>query len=147
MITGPSYGGYVALASAIAYGDRLRGVAPAFGITDFPSFLESTDLSRQANRNAEYGDPADPEMRAFLSRISPLTNIARLKVPVYIAAGAKDTRVPIGQAEALVRALKAAGTPAWYVRFEDAGHEELTPATNDLAIYTWTMFVQKYLVN
>ena len=60
MIAGPSYGGFVALASAIAYPDRLRGVNPAFGITDFPSFLESTDVARQANRNAEYGDPADP---------------------------------------------------------------------------------------
>ena len=37
MIAGPSYGGYVALAAAIEYGDRLRGVNPAFGITDFPT--------------------------------------------------------------------------------------------------------------
>jgi dipeptidyl aminopeptidase/acylaminoacyl peptidase len=135
------------LAAAIEYGDRLRGVNPAFGITDFPSFLESTEVSRQANRNAEYGDPSDPEMRAFLTRISPLTNIARLKMPVFIAAGARDTRVPIAQAEMLVKALKAQGTPVWYVRFETAGHLELTPATADLSIYTWTMFVQKYLLN
>ena len=81
MIAGPSYGGFVALAAAIAYGDRLRGVNPAFGITDFPSFLESTEISRQADRNAEYGDPAVPEMRAFLTRISPLTNVAKLKIP------------------------------------------------------------------
>ena len=109
MIAGPSYGGYVALAAAIAYGDRLRGVNPAFGITDFPTFLETTEMSRQADRNAEYGDPADPEMRAFLTRISPLTNVARLKMPVFIAAGAKDTRVPISQAETMVKALKAQG--------------------------------------
>ena len=31
---------------------------------------------------------------------------------VFIAAGAKDTRVPIGQADALAKALKANGT-AW----------------------------------
>ena len=147
MIAGPSYGGFIALASAIEYGNRIRAVNPAFAITDFPSFLESTEVSRQANRNAEYGDPADPEMRAFLSRISPLTNIAKLTVPVFIAAGAKDTRVPVSQAETLVKALKANGAPVWYVRFEDAGHEQLTPATNDFSIYTWVMFVQKYLLN
>ena len=147
MIAGPSYGGFIALASGIAYGDRLRGVNPAFGITDFPSFLESTEVSRQANRNAEYGDPADPQMRAFLSRISPLTNAHRLKVPVFIVAGAKDTRVPISQAESIVKALKANGTPVWYVRFEDAGHEELTPATNNFSIYTWVLFVQQYLLS
>ena len=55
-------------------------------------------------------------MRAFLTRISPLTNAAKLKTPVFIAAGAEDTRVPISQAEALVKALKANGTPVWYVR-------------------------------
>jgi dipeptidyl aminopeptidase/acylaminoacyl peptidase len=147
MIAGPSYGGFVALAAAIAYGDRLRGVNPAFAITDFPSFLETTEMSRQANRNAEYGDPSVPGMRAFLTKISPLTNAARLKIPVFIAAGAKDTRVPIAQADALVKALKANGTPVWYVRFEEAGHQQLTVPTNDFSIYTWVMFVQKYILN
>jgi dipeptidyl aminopeptidase/acylaminoacyl peptidase len=147
MIAGASYGGYVALSSAIAYGDRLRGVNPAFGITDFPSYLESTDLSRQANRNAEYGDPADPEMRAFLTRISPLTNIKALKIPAFVAAGAKDTRIPVSQADTLVKALKANGTPVWYLRFEEAGHLQLTAATNDFSIYTWVMFVEKYLLS
>jgi dipeptidyl aminopeptidase/acylaminoacyl peptidase len=104
-------------------------------------------MSRLANRNAEYGDPADPEMRAFLTRISPLTNVAKLRIPVFIAAGAKDSRVPITQAEALVKALKANGTPVWYVRFEDAGHQQLTVPTNDFSIYTWALFVQTYLVN
>jgi dipeptidyl aminopeptidase/acylaminoacyl peptidase len=147
MIAGPSYGGFVALAAAIEYGDRLRGVNPAFGITDFPTFLQTTDMSRQADRNAEYGDPSAAKMLAFLTRISPLTNVARLKTPVFIAAGAKDTRVPITQAEALVKALKTQGTPVWYVRFEDAGHQQLTVPTNDFSIYTWVMFVEKFLLN
>ena len=62
-------------------------------------------------------------------------------------AASVPLRVPIAQAEMLVKALKGKGTPVWYVRFEDAGHLELTPATNDLSIYTWIMFVQKYLLN
>jgi dipeptidyl aminopeptidase/acylaminoacyl peptidase len=147
MIAGPSYGGYVALAAGIEYGDRLRGVNPAFGITDFPTYLQTTEVSRLPDRNAEYGDPADPKMLAFLTRISPLTNVARLKTPVFIAAGAKDTRVPISQAEALVKALKAQGTPVWYVRFEDAGHQQLTVPTNDFSIYTWVMFVERFLLS
>jgi dipeptidyl aminopeptidase/acylaminoacyl peptidase len=147
MIAGPSYGGYVALAAAIEYGDRLRGVNPAFGITDFPTFLQTTEVSRQADRNAEYGDPADPTMLAFLTRISPLTSVARLKTPVFIAAGAKDTRVPISQAETLVKALKSQGTPVWYVRFEDAGHQQLTVPTNDFSIYIWVMFVERFLLS
>jgi dipeptidyl aminopeptidase/acylaminoacyl peptidase len=147
MIAGPSYGGFIALAAGAAYADRLRGVNPAFAITDFPGFLETTEMSRQGSRNAEYGDPSNPEVRAFLTRISPVTNAAKLKMPVFIAAGARDTRVPIAQAEALVKALKAKDTPVWYVRFEEAGHQQLTVPTNDFSIYTWVMFVQKYLLN
>ena len=147
MIAGPSYGGYVALAAAIDYGDRLRGVNPAFGITDFPSFLESTDMSRQANRNAEYGDPGDPATREYLTRISPLTNVAKLKIPVYMVAGARDTRVPLSQAEQLYKALKANGTPVWYMVFQDAGHLQLNNATNDFSFGAWVMFVRQYLMN
>ena len=146
MIAGPSYGGFVALAAAVAYGDRLRGVNPAFAITDFASYLQTTEVSRLVNRNAEYGDPADPDMRAFLTRISPLTNAGKITIPVFIAAGAKDTRVPISQAEALVQALQSRRTPVWYLRFEDAGHQQLTAATNDLSIYTWVLFVRQYLL-
>jgi dipeptidyl aminopeptidase/acylaminoacyl peptidase len=147
MLTGPSYGGFLTLAAGAAYARRVRALNPAFGMTDLPAFLESRDMSIAANRNIEYGDPADPEMRAFLTRISPLTNASQLKVPVYIAAGAKDTRVPIAQAEAMVAALKANGTPVWYVRLEEAGHQGLTVATNEYSIYTLVMFVKQFLVN
>ena len=147
MLTGPSYGGYLTLAAGAEYAGRVRALNPAFGMTDLPAFLESRDMSIAANRNIEYGDPADPAMRAFLTRISPLTNAAKIKVPVYIAAGGKDTRVPIAQAEAMVAALKANGTPVWYVRLDEAGHQQLTVATNDYSIYTLVMFVKRYLVN
>jgi dipeptidyl aminopeptidase/acylaminoacyl peptidase len=104
-------------------------------------------MSRQANRNAEYGDPSDPRMREFLTRISPLTNASKVKIPVYIAAGAKDTRVPISQAEKLVKALKTNGTPVWYMVFQDTGHQQLNNANNDFSFSTWVMFVEKYLLN
>ena len=147
MVVGASYGGYMALASAIEYGDRIRCVQAAFAITDYPSFLESTDMSRQANRNAEYGDPSDPATREFLTRISPLTNVSRLKVPLYLVHGARDTRVPLAQAEMFVKGVKQNGTPLWYAVYQDAGHLTLSPANNDFNQYSWTMFVQKYLLD
>jgi dipeptidyl aminopeptidase/acylaminoacyl peptidase len=145
MVTGVSYGGYITLAAAIAYGDRIRCAFEGFGLSDFVAFLDGTDPSRQ-HRLAEYGDPADPEMRAFLKSISPLTHAAKLKIPLFIAQGAKDTRVPLQQAEAMVKAVRANGTPVWYVVY-DAGHEEFTQATNDFNQYAWVLFVQKYLLN
>ena len=147
MITGSSYGGYITLASAIAYGDRLRCAFEGFGIADFVAFLEGTDEARRAERSREYGDPSDPAMREFLTRISPRQRASSLKIPLFIAQGAKDTRVPIGQAEAMVKAVKANGGPVWFVVYEDAGHEELTRVTNDYNIYAWVMFVRQFLLN
>jgi dipeptidyl aminopeptidase/acylaminoacyl peptidase len=146
MLTGVSYGGYITLAAAIAYGDRIRCAFEGFGLSDFAAFLDGTDPSRRRDRLAEYGDPTDPEMRAFLKSISPLTHASKLKIPLFIVQGAKDTRVPPDQAEEMVKAVRANGTPVWYVVY-DSGHEEFTQATNDFNQYAWVLFVQKFLLN
>jgi dipeptidyl aminopeptidase/acylaminoacyl peptidase len=146
LLTGSSYGGYITLAAAITYGDRIRCAIEAFGLSDFVAFLDGTDPSRRRDRLAEYGDPADPETRAFLKSISPLTHAAKLKIPLFIAQGAKDTRVPPDQAEAMVKAVRANGTPVWYLLY-DGGHEELPGTTNDFSIYAWALFMQKFLLN
>jgi dipeptidyl aminopeptidase/acylaminoacyl peptidase len=146
MITGSSYGGYITLAAAIAYGDRIRCALEGFGLSDFVAFLDGTDPSRRRDRLAEYGDPSDPEMRAFLKSISPLTHAAKLKIPLFIAQGAKDTRVPPDQAESMVKAVRANGTTVWYVVY-DAGHEELPGTSNDFNQYAWVLFAQKFLLN
>jgi dipeptidyl aminopeptidase/acylaminoacyl peptidase len=146
LLTGSSYGGYITLASAIAYGDRIRCAIEGFGLSDFVAFLDGTDPSRRRDRLAEYGDPSDPEMRTFLKSISPITHAAKLKMPLFVAQGAKDTRVPLDQAESLVKAVRANGTPVWYLVY-DGGHEELPGTTVDFTIYAWAAFIQKFLVN
>ena len=52
----------------------------------------------------------------------------------------------MNQAEAMVKAVRANGTPVWYVVY-DMGHEEWTQAAVDYNTYAWVMFVQKYLVD
>jgi dipeptidyl aminopeptidase/acylaminoacyl peptidase len=146
MVTGSSYGGYITFASAIAYGDRIRCAFAGFGLSDFAAFLDDTDPSRQRDRLLEYGDPADPETRTFLKRISPLTNAAKLTIPLFVVQGAKDTRVPLNQAEAMVNAVRANGTPVWYVVY-DLGHEEMPANAIDFNQYAWVLFVQKFLLN
>ena len=147
MIVGPSYGGYIALAASILYGDRLRCAQASLAVSDFVAFLESTVMSNQANRNVEYGNPSDPETRAFLTSISPITNAAKLRIPLYLAHGAQDTRIPIEQAHRMAQAVKANGTPLWYVVYEELGHQPLPPTLNDFNQYSWTLFIQKYLLN
>ena len=82
MLTGASYGGYLTLQAAIEYNDRIRCAYEAAGMTNLVAFLEETDPSRQAERRPEYGDERDPQMRAFLTSISPMTRAAEFKKPV-----------------------------------------------------------------
>ena len=147
MVTGASYGGYLSLLAAAEYGDRIRCVFEGFGMSDLVSFLESTDESRRADRNVEYGDPGDPATREFLTNISPLTHVSRLKLPIFIAQGARDTRVPLSQSEALAAAIRRNGSPLWYVVYTDSGHMQFTTATNNFNTYAWVLFVERFLLN
>jgi dienelactone hydrolase len=122
-VLGTSYGGYLALASLLAYPDRLRAGVDISGIADFVSFLEHTARYRADERRAEYGDERDPATRAFLTKISPLPRAAAIRAPLVVAHGRRDPRVPAGDADRLVAAVRAAGGRAWYVSADDEGHE------------------------
>jgi dipeptidyl aminopeptidase/acylaminoacyl peptidase len=55
------------------------------------------DRRREQGRR-EHGDESDPDVRAFLERISPLNNAENITVPLSIAHGEEDSRVPVGEA-------------------------------------------------
>ena len=78
---------------------------------NFVTFLENTKEYRRDLRRAEYGDERDTDMRKFLQRISPLTNVESIKKPLFVVQGANDPRVPASEAEQIARAL---GVPCSY---------------------------------
>ena len=57
-ITGGSYGGYMVLASAVHYSDRLKAAVDVVGISNFVTFLENTQDYRRDLRRAEAGGAA-----------------------------------------------------------------------------------------
>jgi dipeptidyl aminopeptidase/acylaminoacyl peptidase len=149
LIQGPSYGGYLALESSIVYADRIRCVMAGAAPTNLVTFLEQTSPGRQANRRVEYGDERDPDIRAFLLSISPVSRAAELKRPTMILHPGNDTRVPVSQAQELVNALKANNAPVWYLEFTGVGHDNFpgSASNNDLMLYCWTLFIKTYLLN
>ena len=148
MVTGVSYGGYMTYAVAEKYSSRLRGALAAAGISDFISYLATTDPTRPEDRRAEYGDERIAEMREFLQRISPIANAAKIRIPLFIVHGANDTRVPPAQAEEMARIVRAGGTPVWLTIYSDEGHEFWAkPANNNFWFYTWITFIKQYLLN
>ena len=66
LVSGGSYGGYMALAVAAHYADRIAGAVDVVGISSFVTYLEHTEDYRRDLRRVEYGDERDPKMAAFL---------------------------------------------------------------------------------
>jgi dipeptidyl aminopeptidase/acylaminoacyl peptidase len=131
VVMGTSYGGYLALASLLAYRDQLRGGITLGAITDLATFLEGTSAYRRDHRRAEYGDERDPETRVRLGKLSPLSRAGEIKRPLLVAHGARDPRVPQANAGALVTAVRAAGTPVWSLVAADEGHFFERPDNRD----------------
>ena len=61
---------------------------------------------------------------------SPINQIDQLKKPLLIGQGAHDVRVPQGEADRLVEALKKNGVKVTYLLYPDEGHGFLRPENN-----------------
>jgi dipeptidyl aminopeptidase/acylaminoacyl peptidase len=145
-IYGTSYGGYVVLAAAVHYSDRLRAGVDVVGISNFVTFLENTEDYRRGFRRLEYGDERDPEMRAFLQRISPLNNVDRIDIPLLVVQGRNDPRVPASESEQIVRALRARGRPVWYIEALNEGHGYERRENRNVYEQATILFLQQYLL-
>ena len=147
VLYGGSYGGYMVLASAVHYSDRLKGVIDNVGISNFVSFLENTQDYRRDRRRQEYGDERDPEMRAHLERISPLNNVERIEVPMFIIQGENDPRVPVTEAIQMVEALRERGQSVWYMNALNEGHGYRKRENRDVMQQAMMMFLRQHLTD
>ncbi|MBI4780724.1 MAG: S9 family peptidase [Oscillatoriophycideae cyanobacterium NC_groundwater_1537_Pr4_S-0.65um_50_18] len=147
LVTGGSYGGYMSLAVATHYSDRIRASIDIVGISNFVTFLEKTESYRRDLRRVEYGDERDPEMRSFLLRISPLNNAAQIQKPLFVIHGANDPRVPLNEAEQIVTTVRQSQVPVWYLVAKDEGHGFSKKKNVDFQFYATVIFLQTFLLN
>lgn len=144
-VFGGSYGGYMVLASAVRYSDRLKAAVDIVGISNFVTFLENTQDYRRDSRRAEYGDERDPAMRAHLESISPLNHVDRIQVPMLVVQGENDPRVPVTEAVQIVEALRAQGLPVWYMNALNEGHGYRKKENRDVYTQATMMFFKEHL--
>lgn len=145
-VIGGSYGGYMVLASLIHFPERIRAGVDIVGISHFVTFLESTQEYRRDARRVEYGDERDPEMRAFLHAISPLTNADRIRAPLLIAQGQNDPRVPVSESEQMVQRIRERGGTVWYFLARDEGHGFQKKRNRDLFEAVTALFLERELL-
>ncbi|KQY79436.1 prolyl oligopeptidase family serine peptidase [Pelomonas sp. Root1444] len=143
LVTGGSYGGYMTLAVSTTYADRIAGAIDVVGISHFVTFLNNTESYRRDLRRVEYGDERDAAMKAHLDKISPLTNAARIKKPLFVIQGKNDPRVPYTEAEQIVAKVREGGTPVWYLRAENEGHGFQKKENQDFQFYATVLFMQQ----
>lgn len=145
-VFGGSYGGYMVLASAVHFSERLRAAVDIVGISSFVTFLENTQDYRRDLRRAEYGDERDPEMRAHLEKISPVNNVDRIDVPLFVVQGQNDPRVPVSESIQMVGALRDRGEEVWFMNALNEGHGYRKKENRDVYQQATVLFLRKYLL-
>jgi dipeptidyl aminopeptidase/acylaminoacyl peptidase len=146
MITGGSYGGFMTLAVATNYNDRICCSVDIVGPSNLVTFLEHTSGYRQDLRRVEYGDERDPKMREFLEKIAPANNAKNITKPLFVVAGANDPRVPASESAQMVAVVRQTGTPVWWLLGKDEGHGFAKKKNRDYQFDATVMFVKEYLL-
>jgi dipeptidyl aminopeptidase/acylaminoacyl peptidase len=145
-VMGGSYGGYMVLASMIHFADEIKCGVDVVGISNFLTFLKNTQDYRRDLRRVEYGDERDEKMHAFLEKISPTTNVQKIKKPLFVVQGKNDPRVPVTESEQMVKAIREHGGTVWYLMAKDEGHGFAKKKNNDFQFLATILFFKEHLM-
>lgn len=146
MVTGGSYGGYMTLAVATKYNDRISCALDVVGISHFSSFLKNTESYRRDLRRAEYGDERDPAMAAYFEKIAPLNNAHKITKPLFIVQGGNDPRVPRTEAVQMANKVRENKGVIWYLEAKDEGHGFAKKNNVDFLRYASIQFINEFLL-
>lgn len=120
-IYGGSYGGYAALMGAAREPRLYRCAIGLAGVYDLSKMCRWGDIHR-SDYGMHYLDMVLGRDKAALLARSPSTLAGAITIPVLLAHGTMDGRVPMQHAKAMQSALKKAGHPAQFVSYDWEGH-------------------------
>ncbi len=120
VVYGESYGGYTVLVSLTRHPSLWRAGVDMSGLANLKTFMATTSGFVRQNFTLELGDPERDG--AFLESISPLKDVAKIRAPLFVYAGANDPRVPRSEADQIVAALRDRKVPVEYMMKADEGH-------------------------
>ena len=146
MITGGSYGGFMTLAVATNYNERICCSVDVVGPSNLVTFLEHTSGYRRDLRRVEYGDERDPKMREYLESIAPANKAKNITKPLFVIAGQNDPRVPASESAQMVDVVRKNGTAVWWLLAKDEGHGFGKKKNRDFQFYATVEFVREYLL-
>ena len=127
---GASYGGFM-IDWIAAHTDRFKALVSHDGVYDNPSMYGETE-ELWFDEWEFKGVPWEKESMALRLKWSPSSYVQNIKTPMLLVEGAKDFRVPEGQAFQLFSALQRRGIPSKLLYFPDEGHWVLKPQNSQL---------------
>lgn len=145
-IYGGSYGGYAALVGATFTPDLFTCSVDIVGPSNLITWMENIPPYWIPFKPIIIDRVGDPEREAdFLKSRSPLFKVDQIRIPMLIAQGANDPRVPQAESDQVVQAMKDKGLEVEYMVFEDEGHGFAKPE-NRLEFYAAAeKFLAKHL--
>lgn len=109
-IYGGSFGGYASMMAPAREQGLFKCAFGYVGAYDAEIQMTRSDTSRSESGRM-YMQRALGKTKAERDAMSPVNHAAKIGIPVYLAAGARDPRCPPENTEAMSRALIAAGNP------------------------------------
>ncbi|TWI01055.1 dipeptidyl aminopeptidase/acylaminoacyl peptidase [Luteimonas cucumeris] len=140
---GSSFGGYAALMQPIRYPELYKCAIGYVGVYDLNVMHKAGDIpdTRTGRRYLERAIGSDTSV---LNANSPARNVDKIKVPVFLAQGNIDRRVPMDQFNALKKAFsKAAGMETMVVAGE--GHGFYAPENQAEMYRRMKTFLDKHI--
>ena len=148
-IVGASYGGYAALAGATLTPDAYKCAVSVAGISDLDDFIGwrkrnwGRDSAGYTYWLKAIGDPDKDEQR--LREVSPLQQVAHVRIPILLIHGTADEIVPFAQSRAMKKALDKSGRKTELIELKDEGHSYWSDENEKLALTKIDAFLQQHL--
>lgn len=134
-IYGGSFGGYASLMAPIRAPEMFQCAFGYVGMYDAQIQLTKSDTA-QSESGKRYLLRAYGNTKAEQNAMSPITYANQLKLPIYLAAGARDARCPPEHTEAMNKALTAAGNPPEGIIIQSGEEHGFYKEENNLNLYT-----------
>lgn len=132
-IMGASYGGYAAMMGAVTQGDIFKCAINWVGVTDIGlmSSIHWSDFSEEWKQYGMKRLVADPDTDAEqMKKTSPLLRASEIRMPLLMAYGGEDRRVPLKHGTDMKSALRA-DQPLEWVIYAEEGHGWFNLKTNE----------------
>ncbi len=120
-IYGTSFGGFIALNSAIKSPNLYKCAASNSGVLNLFNYLISIPPYLRSNLQMYYDIVGNPDTDVdYMRQASPVFHADKIKVPIFITQNIKDPRINPSDAIRLVKELKKRNIPVTYYEKEDS---------------------------